>query len=212
LEPLPESDPLLPQKLGESTSSIELNKDFVPQEVIRTAVAAPNAASHNSGQYPPVYGGLQNTNVNNINVSVGGPNIVIATQRQQVPFILRALWFLGVGWWLSAVFILVGYLCCLTIILTPVGFWFLNRVPQAQTLRMRNTQFHTTTVDGVTHLREGRTEQLPWYYRAIYFPFGLVFGFVWLSVAWAISILILTLPLSVWMIDRSPTIISLQRN
>lgn len=200
-----------PTKVGETTSSIELNKDFVPQEVVRTAIPAPAL----SGQppYTNPYGSY-NSNVNStsVNVNVGGPNILITTKRQQVPFILRALWFFAVGWWLSFVFITVGYFCCLTVVLAPVGFWFLNRVPQAQTLRMRNTEFHTTQRDGVTYLTEGRVEQLPWYYRAIYFPFGLVFGALWLSFAWLISLPIITLPLSVWMIDRSPTIISLQRN
>lgn len=194
------------------SSAIELDKDFVPAEVTRTTQSLPTHDNKVSPQYPR--NDYANNNVTNVSttVNVGGPNILITTRKQQVPFVLRALWFLAVGFWLSAVFIIVGYICCLTIILAPVGFWFLNRVPQAQTLRMRNTEFHTTQKDGVTHLTEGTVEQLPWYYRAIYFPFGLVFGLVWLIFAWLISLLIITLPLSVWMIDRSPTIISLQRH
>ena len=166
------------------------------------------------GRTPSVGNRAANSNVTNVatTVNVGGPNILITTQRQQVPFILRAVWFCLVGFWLSGVFITVGYLFCATLILAPVGFWFLNRVPQAQTLRMRNTEFHGTERDGITHLKEGRTRQLPWYYRAIYFPFGLIVGFFWLTAAWAISLPIITLPLSIWMIDRAPAVISLQRN
>ncbi|HEU0163447.1 MAG TPA: hypothetical protein VFQ54_00305 [Thermomicrobiales bacterium] len=145
-------------------------------------------------------------------MNVGGPNILITTQRQQVPFFLRFLWFIVVGWWLSGLFIFLGYFFSFTVIGLPVGFWFLNRVPQAQTLRMRNTEFQMHQKDGYMHFKEGRTVQLPWYYRAIYFPFGLVLGAVWLGAAWVISLPIITLPLSVWMIDRAPTIISLQRN
>jgi uncharacterized membrane protein YccF (DUF307 family) len=200
--------PIQPEVIS---TGIELDRDFVPAEVTRTAYPADGPGN---GWPPQNYNTASNANTTNVSttVNVGGPNIIITTRKQQVPFILRALWFIAVGWWLSAVFILVGYLCCLMIVLTPVGFWFLNRVPQAQTLKMRNSEFHTTQKDGVTHLTEGQTEQLPWYYRAVYFPFGLVFGAIWLSIAWAFGILLITLPLSIWMIDRSPTIISLQRN
>lgn len=161
---------------------------------------------------PANYGPNSNTTNVTTTVNVGGPNIIITTQKRSVPFVLRAVWFLAIGWWLSAVFILVGYLCCLTVILAPVGFWFLNRIPQAQTLRMRNSDFHVTQKDGVTFLTEGRTRQLPWYYRALYFPVGLVIGAFWLTLAWIVSLPIITLPLSIWMIDRAPKVISLQRN
>jgi uncharacterized membrane protein YccF (DUF307 family) len=197
------------------SSGIELDKDFVPAEVTRYEERVPDAVAAAQERLPrDTVGGGYNSNVTNVSttVNVGGPNILITTRKQQVPFILRAIWFLFIGFWLSAIFIFVGFLCCVTVILAPVGFWFLNRVPQAQTLRMRNTEFHVTERDGVTHLTEGRTTQLPWYYRAVYFPVGLVLGFFWLSLAWIISLPIITLPLSVWMIDRSPAIISLQRN
>lgn len=194
--------------------AIELDKDFVPAEVTRIAEPVPQAGVLGIGLQSSNTNVANYANVTNVatTVNVGGPNILITTQKQQVPFILRAVWFCFIGWWLSAVFIIVGYFCCAAIILVPVGFWFLNRVPQAQTLRMRNTEFHATQKDGITHLAEGRVAQVPWYYRAIYFPLGLLFGAVWLVAAWVISLLIITLPLSIWMIDRSPAIISLQRN
>jgi uncharacterized membrane protein YccF (DUF307 family) len=48
---------------------------------------------------------------------------------------MRALWFLLVGWWISAFVIVLGYLLCLTVILIPVGVMVLNRIPEAMTLR-----------------------------------------------------------------------------
>jgi uncharacterized membrane protein YccF (DUF307 family) len=194
------------------SSAIELDRDFVPAEVTRYEERVPDPAAAIRQMAPA--NNANNSNVTNVSttVNVGGPNIIITTQKRSVPFVLRAVWFLAIGWWLSAAFILVGYLCCLTAVLAPVGFWFLNRIPQAQTLRMRNSDLHVTQKDGVTFLTEGRTEQIPWYYRALYFPVGLVIGAVWLCLAWAVSLLIVTLPLSIWMIDRSPAVISLQRN
>lgn len=208
-------------KLGEATarpevlsSNIELDKDFVPAKVTRIAEPVVLAGQNGSPLLPQNANLATNTNITNVatTVNVGGPNILITTRKQQVPFLLRAIWFCLIGFWLSAIFIFVGYLCCATVVLLPVGFWFLNRVPQAQTLRLRNTEFHATQKDGVTHLTEGHLQQLPWYYRVLYFPLGLVLGLLWLTLAWIVSLPIITLPLSIWMIDRSPTVISLQRH
>lgn len=53
----------------------------------------------------------------------------------QYRFLLRALWFVFVGWWLAGIFLVLGYLCCLTIIGLPLGFWLFDAVPWALTLR-----------------------------------------------------------------------------
>jgi uncharacterized membrane protein YccF (DUF307 family) len=50
-------------------------------------------------------------------------------------FLIRAIWFVLVGWWLSALCIAVGYGMCLTLVLIPVGLMVLNRIPEAMTLR-----------------------------------------------------------------------------
>ena len=144
--------------------------------------------------------------------STHGPNVVINYQRQQVPFILRALWFVFVGWWLSAVFIVLGYVFMVLLITAPLGFWFLNRVPQAQTLRLRSHDLIITEREGATYVTEMTQSQHPWYLRLLYLPVGLVLGLVWLWLAWLISLPVITLPVSVYMIDRAPGIITLQRH
>jgi len=155
----------------------------------------------------------QNTNVH---VNMTMPTINMSMQSHQTPFIARALWFVFVGWWLSAIFILLGW--SFTVIgivvwtLLPVGWWFLNRVPQAQTLRRRRYQFKTEYRDGAIYMTEEKIQQIPWYLRLLYLPVGLVVGAVWLVSAWVFGVLILTLPLSVWMIDRAPKVITLQRH
>lgn len=144
-------------------------------------------------------------------VNVGGPTIVFATNRKKRSFFVRAIWFCCVGFWLSGLFILAGYFFLATIIGAPLGFWFLNRVPQAQTLREKNSDLTVTSKDGITYVSESTAEQYPWYLRALYFPIGLVAGFVWLSAAYLLSLLIVPLPLSIWMIDRAPTVITLEK-
>jgi uncharacterized membrane protein YccF (DUF307 family) len=55
--------------------------------------------------------------------------------HQQRPFILRALYFLLIGCWWSAIVIGVAYFFALTIIGLPLAFWLFDYVPAAVTLR-----------------------------------------------------------------------------
>ena len=57
------------------------------------------------------------------------------TDAPEVPFILRALYFLLIGWWLSAVWMVVAYALCLTIIGLPIGFLMFDLVPLLTTLK-----------------------------------------------------------------------------
>jgi uncharacterized membrane protein YccF (DUF307 family) len=47
----------------------------------------------------------------------------------QVNIILRVLYFIFIGWWLSAIWTFIGYLFCLTIIGLPVGLWMIEQTP-----------------------------------------------------------------------------------
>ena len=53
---------------------------------------------------------------------------------QQRSFLVRAIWFLVVGWWLSGAWMALAYACLITIVLMPVAFWMYGRVGAVTTL------------------------------------------------------------------------------
>lgn len=59
---------------------------------------------------------------------------VIERDVPQLPFLIRALYFLLIGWWLSAVWIAIAWALNASIIGMVIGFWMFDRVPALITL------------------------------------------------------------------------------
>jgi uncharacterized membrane protein YccF (DUF307 family) len=66
-----------------------------------------------------------------------GDKTIVATGSQvlQHNIVLRAVYFVLIGWWLSAIWMETAYAVCLTIIGLPAGFWMFDRVPALVSLR-----------------------------------------------------------------------------
>jgi uncharacterized membrane protein YccF (DUF307 family) len=65
--------------------------------------------------------------------NIGGRAVI--TEAPQYNILLRALYFLLVGWWVSAFWIEAAYAVCCTIIGLPLGFWMFDRVPAIVSLK-----------------------------------------------------------------------------
>ncbi len=63
-------------------------------------------------------------------------NTVLVTQGgvEQYPFLMRAIYFLLVGWWLSLLWAEFAWALCVIVIGMPLAFWMFDRVPVVTTL------------------------------------------------------------------------------
>lgn len=140
-------------------------------------------------------------------------NVNVVTANQSHGFIVRALWFFCVGWWLGGLVISLAYLLLPWIITTPASFWLFNRIGSAMTLRPRRHQWdYTATASGYA-MTQRRVAQRPWYLRTVWFVLvGWWLGAIWLAVAYVCCLLLLTMPIGIVMIDRTPGVVTLQRN
>ena len=118
-------------------------------------------------------------------------------------FVLRAVWFLLVGWWVTFLAINVAWFLNVTIIGIPIGIKIINAVPTLLTLKERNRRF-----DPTADVRSQHSLLL----RAVYFLFvGWWLSLLWANVAWAFAASIIGLPIAIIMFNYLPYVTSLYR-
>jgi uncharacterized membrane protein YccF (DUF307 family) len=146
-------------------------------------------------------------------VNVTAPSVVVMQEKHGPGFGTRALWYLFVGWWLTQLALLAGYLAGLTLVGLPLAFWIFNRTGTLLTLRPRS---QTTTVEqqgSVIVVRNTGIEQHPLWARALYFVLvGWWLALLWMELAWLLSLTMIGIPLSIMMLNRLPAVYTLQRN
>ena len=139
-------------------------------------------------------------------------NVVIQQGSSQHNLLLRFLWLVFVGWWLTGLLSVVAWLCIVSVIGIPAGAYLLNRIPAAITLRRRSKVRTVDTYGGVTFVRETNTPQRALWLRAVW---AVCIGWwllaIWLFVAWVGCVLVLTLPIGLWMYNRAPAVATLMR-
>ncbi|RKS81145.1 uncharacterized membrane protein YccF (DUF307 family) [Haloarcula quadrata] len=119
---------------------------------------------------------------------------------EQRSLLVRAVWFLLVGWWVTGIWLSVAWFLNVTIIGLPFGIKMINKVPLVLTLKRRD-RLVTESDDGSQHSL---------LIRAVWFVFvGWWASGVWTGVAYALSLTIVGLPLAIWMYNRLPFVVSL---
>jgi uncharacterized membrane protein YccF (DUF307 family) len=140
------------------------------------------------------------------------PVVVMASPEPNL--LIRVIWFIFIGWWLSQLVLLLGWLLNLTILLIPAGVFVLNRIPQAATLKSSRKALRVRVDEetGVQVVEMVDREQLPMWQRAVYFLLvGWWASLIWLELAWLFGVLIVTLPLSFWMFGATGKVTTLRR-
>jgi uncharacterized membrane protein YccF (DUF307 family) len=66
---------------------------------------------------------------------VGGSTVVETAGLRQLPFWVRAVYFVLIGWWFSLIWLEVAFLLGLTIVLLPVSFLMFSKSAAVTTLR-----------------------------------------------------------------------------
>ena len=128
--------------------------------------------------------------------------IVVQPPPRETSLVMRAVWFVFIGWWLSALAIGVACFLCAIIIGLPLGFMIFNALPWILTLRVR-----TPGADP-----GGTIEQSPIWIRAIWFIFvGWWAGAIYMTVAWFLCVIIITLPIGLWLFNRVGAVMTLLR-
>ena len=142
----------------------------------------------------------------------GPGQTIVITERGGPGFLVRLLWYIFIGWWLSGLAIGLGWFLAVTIVGLPVAFMIFNRIPAIMTLRGRTLTYEATVKDGVTYLKGRNRNQRPLWLRAIWFVLiGWWLGAIWMALSWLIGLPIITLPLSIWMMNRIGGIMTLLR-
>ena len=139
--------------------------------------------------------------------------VMVAETKDGPGLVVRALWFVFIGWWLTAIVSSVAWLAMITIIGLPLGIWLVNRVPTVLTLRPRTSYVYAwTDAAGNTQTSEVKIEQPAWWIRGIWFVFvGWWASAFVMSLGFLFVVLIITMPIGLMLYNRVPFVASLYR-
>ncbi|KAB1197589.1 MULTISPECIES: YccF domain-containing protein [Haloferax] len=121
---------------------------------------------------------------------------------KQRSFLVRAIWFLFVGWWATPAVVNLAWFLNLTIIGIPLGIKLINLVPTVLTLKEPRSLANPEAAFGQRSLLV----------RGVYFVFvGWWLSWIWANVAAFFAVTIIGLPVALWMFNRLPVVTSLYR-
>jgi uncharacterized membrane protein YccF (DUF307 family) len=128
-------------------------------------------------------------------------------------FLLRALWFIFIGWWAGLIWLHIGFALCVSVIFLPVGLMMLNRLPGVLTLQPSSQQTTVTMYqNGMVSVRVGEPQQIDFLLRALYFlAIGWWLGYMWALLGYIFCFTIILMPIGIMMLNRLPTVLTLRQ-
>lgn len=138
------------------------------------------------------------------------PQVVIE-QKQGPNILVRAVWWLLIGWWASGITVALAWIALITIIGIPVGIWLINRLPSVLTLRPRSRVWSMgQDAEGRTVISDKGRAQVNWLVRGVWF---IVIGWwasgIWMFLAWLVQLTVIGIPVALLMFNRTPFVASL---
>lgn len=127
--------------------------------------------------------------------------------------LVRAVWFVFIGSWLSGLSMLIAWLLGLTVVGLPLTFYIVNRLPTVLTLRPRRERYAIIQgSDGVHRYERIATAQTSFVVRLVYFILvGWWLSGLWMFAAWILCVSIVGFPFGLMMVNRAPFVMTLHR-
>lgn len=120
----------------------------------------------------------------------------------QPSLLVRAVWFVFVGWWLTGLWLSVAWLLNVTIVGIPLGIKLINKVPFVLSLKGRERYVEA----GDSRSQYSIPVRALWFLVVGWWASGL-----WTGLAYALTVSIVGIPLAVWMYNKLPFVVSLYR-
>jgi len=122
--------------------------------------------------------------------------------------IIRFLWMLFIGWWLSGIFYFVGAILTLLIVTAPLGMVVIQKIGWAFSLYKESA--YQTVYNSQGQAMQIERQNANFLVRFLYFLFiGWWIGGIALVISWIAGITIIGLPLSFYIMNRLGKIMTL---
>jgi uncharacterized membrane protein YccF (DUF307 family) len=140
----------------------------------------------------------------------GSQSTVLPSKQHSL--IVRAIWFIFVGWWATGIWLGIAWFLNVIIIGFPLGIRMINKTPYVATLKKRESLQIVTQSGNDFEVTKRNPEQYSLLIRLLYFVLiGWWFSLVWIAIAYLFTVFTITLPLAFWMFDRLPFVTFLYR-
>jgi uncharacterized membrane protein YccF (DUF307 family) len=122
--------------------------------------------------------------------------------------VIRAIWFIFVGWWLTGIVLGLAWLLNVTIIGLPLGIKLINKAPYALTLKELGSSDEVETIE-----MGGSSGKSPSFIiRGVYFVFvGWWASALLMAFAYLASVTVIGLPIGIKLFNYLPYVVSLKK-